>query len=566
MTMPALRRHQDRCRIESAQATVDKPASLSLDVVAGGGKSRCVAITASVLAGDKKAENETGFTPKPGMIDGVVWIAPRRSLLKQATESLLEGPTGSSPVPWLPAAETVHDFIKDASSALRTNKRLGFLGFTTSFQQLSARSTEPLQEAIAKWSESIGRKPRLLIAADEVHHAAGYADSDESGATGWGNALADFVDLCTGDDGSRPHRLMMTGTPYRGDLRPVYGMPYGKPEPAVRNIHHCMGEVVRLAKNRILYPRHTGLKQAAIIPIRPSLYDATVAGFDASIADLPSNMARRAVQYAGTWGEDSCNADLIKGIVTDALQDRANGPTPNGQVIVVMRSRIDAMRVYNWLKAERPFNVRPVLAVSDYEDEQENCFVEVSEKGVQAIQAFRDRENGTDVLVTVGMAHEGMDAKWATHLVYLGAIRQTGWLEQCFARVWRKGASDLGKPFCRLFTFADLEMREYLASLKARRNRDVRLLFAKNLTNVLRYHEDAFGENSVEFDPSGLLEGSGLDADEREAVLERYYDDPQVTEADPGTTCDDGLAMPDSRLTVDATLIGDCTPANLREV
>lgn len=72
----------------------------------------------------------------------------------------------------------------------------------------------------------------------------------------------------------------------------------------------------------------------------------------------------------------------------------------------------------------RELRVPVALAISDLRD------------SAKVIENFRKRREG-DVLVTVGMAYEGLDVPDCTHLVFLRALRAEGWLEQAFARVTR---------------------------------------------------------------------------------------------------------------------------------
>ena len=92
------------------------------------------------------------------------------------------------------------------------------------------------------------------------------------------------------------------------------------------------------------------------------------------------------------------------------------------------------------------------------------CFLAISEndKALEDIERFK-KTAGNSVLVTVGMAYEGLDVPDVSHLVGLTIFRTDGWIHQMLARAWRK--TDW-KNICHIWVPDDLMMRRIIRLIK----------------------------------------------------------------------------------------------------
>src|SRR5262249_34472194 len=82
-----------------------------------------------------------------------------------------------------------------------------------------------------------------------------------------------------------------------------------------------------------------------------------------------------------------------------------------------------------------------------------------------------------DVLVTVGMAYEGLDVPSATHLVCLSDTRSAPWLEQAFARVTRfnpRCGVELERQCAYIYVPDDLRMREFIDRIMEEQEEEIR--------------------------------------------------------------------------------------------
>lgn len=422
------------------------PRDIVLDVVPGGGKSRCVAIHAAQLADPSRVppNSERPFNPRPGVIDGLIWVAPRSNLVNQNIRALAAGPDGAGSH-WLPAARDPKKLLRSWTSP----EHAPLCAWVTSFQQLG--SHEAIDELMNGWAAHLGRKPRLLIAADEVHHLA--VDDQSDAITAWAfdmERLISFVD--------RPYFLNMTGTPFRADRRPVYGIPYQEAEWPVREVHHTtklVKEVHRREDNYIYFPRRDGVKKnGPILKVHFNLWDGHVDASDEPLSQIPHSQSAQPLRSFVDW---HVNAETtMKPIIEHALKHRKR-VLPAGQMIITAKSCQDASGIYRWLKGRT--DVTPALAVTKPDNNLE--LTADGAKAVEQFTAYNGPGTGPDVLITVAMAYEGMDAPWASHMVHLGTYRSAGWLDQCFARIWRRGAPALGKTACYAFAPADARMMAY---------------------------------------------------------------------------------------------------------
>ena len=372
-----------------------------LHVVAGGGKSRCVPL----------------FHHHAKLRGGVIWVAPRRSLQQQAADAAAEGIDGAGQG-GLRLAPDLHSYSKDQHQ-----------GFVTTYSMLALHLKE--HQRILR---DMG--PGSLLAADEVHHCSYRIDSDRQ--PGWTDALRRL------DYQGKHHTLLMSGTPYRGDGRPIYAGP-GAAIDYYKSNGAADSWVLDLDDGEVyVYGRNQAKKERAVLPIQPMWLDGSVSftlkqgeqeidyhfsSFDeisrsVYSPSLKERMHRKALKAFVSW---SSVETVHKRAIWKALCHlrETHDRFPGAQMIITVDRQGTAQALRGWLESR---GIKTALAVSDYG---------------QSLDELNDFRAGKyEAMITVGMAYEGLDAPRVTHLVHLGRFRDPSWLTQYFARAWRWGPSD----------------------------------------------------------------------------------------------------------------------------
>jgi hypothetical protein len=260
----------------------------------------------------------------------------------------------------------------------------------------------------------------------------------------------------------------MSGTPFRSDGYPIYGAHYDEHGMAAdaEDWHWVLNRSAP-GVTHIRYPRGLGIKENAVLRIRPYWFDGPVSfyregkgdfSFDSLVAAERAAVEHKDRTLATAAKETFLNYWISSGtvhrpIVTRAYQDLVASRRqdfPGAQLVVTMTRQDACEDMAQWFT--HTFGEPAVVACADTPDAAAN------------VERFRTGE--VNVLFTVAMAYEGMDAPRATHLVHLGGYRSLGWLMQCLARVWRYGPS--GWPsdrVCHLYAPADMRMQEACAAI-----------------------------------------------------------------------------------------------------
>lgn len=377
------------------------------------------------------------------MVNGIVWVTPRRSLQAQAVESAAEGPDPKKGIPGFRIGDNHRNPTRQ--------------GFATNFASLLRNPKEHLAALKAV------QGPVLLV-ADEIHFLRGGTEIE-----GWSEAFAALRKEVFDRGG---HQLSMTGTARRWDENPVVNTPYD-PD----GIYHLNKAEV------ISYTREDGLADDAIVKIQPQTFDGPVQweGPDglgtpspellSSFGDTndPRLMGRALRAFLSVANLNSVHVPVVWDALTRPRrgwlsQLRVYG---NNQIIVMVDRQETAVKLTNILNSTEfrtrlrrrshdsgcNFNddFRALLAVSS---DSWSCRAISSYRSGKLLCNFAQRKvsdgfkiNGigkqgqaVHCLVTVGMASVGMDAPACTHLVNLGVTRSIPWLTQALARSWRAGS------------------------------------------------------------------------------------------------------------------------------
>lgn len=385
---------------------------LASEIISGARKETTV--VAEVTPGGGKSLMASLFANAlidAGVIDRVLWVCPRTSLAGQAEEGFPAPKLGCSRQ--VRKADNTPPLIRD-----------GACGYVTTYQAIAACPELHRDEM---------RRARYLVILDEPHHLR-----DDPEAAAWTSAIRPVV---TG----AAHRLLMTGTIGRHDGASIPFMEYaetedGKKTPTVD----------------IRYTRRDALMERAVLPIDFKWKDGSatyIHGATQKSVDISQASDDEVSRVIATMlSRSEYRDDLVRTGMNDWLIFRE--AEYRSTAIVICQSQPMARELAKLIKDE--YQVQVALAISDEPD------------SLRTISQFRKRTRG-DVLVTVGMAYEGLDAPHASHMVVLTATRSVPWLEQAFARVTRvdgKAPIPYERQCAHIYVPDDPTMRNVVATMR----------------------------------------------------------------------------------------------------
>ncbi len=370
------RKHQSDA-VEIANRIVEGTFSkrvVQAHVTPGGGKTKMASDFARTLL-------------RGGVVARVLWVAPRDNLRGQiARDFAADGQYALRPVKsdrWPSAGQT---------------SMTGEVGVVTTYQSLAANADYAM-----KWA----RKARVLVIFDELHHLAhdGLADANSGERAGWTTAARQLA-------GGAAIVLGMSGTLTRNHGGKVALVEYDANGTPIVDIN---------------YTRRDALAEGAVLPIQFKRIDG-LASYEhlsrdhvVEISKAHGKARGRALKTAFAEGSEYRDSAVL-----GALKEWKAYRTHTGHMsraIVVADTQSSARHYAALVRREMSLDV--TLAISD------------EDNSARRINKFREHPEESHVLVTVGMAHEGLDVPDCTHLVCLTRIRTQPWLEQAFARVTR---------------------------------------------------------------------------------------------------------------------------------
>src|SRR3954451_3692772 len=348
------------------------------------------------------------------VVDRVCWIVPRESLRLQAEEAFADpawrGAIGHAVT--VRGADNGPDLCR------------GLQGYVTTYQAIAAAPDLHLAEI---------RRHRYLIVVDELHHLPALSDLDpftvQEAETAWSRAVAPMLE-------SAACRLLMSGTLQRADGRAILRLPYRRPR-GFRRVRELDFEAPGWAV--VGYSRRQALAERAIIPVTFGAVDGEAEWIGgggrtrrvASLAD--ARMLARDALFTALRPEYA--EAMLRMAFVDCRRHRAArrrdlglGPEDSalglGKLLVVAPDQASAWRYA--AKLQDWAGVRDIVRVA----------VSGAPDPHGTIAEFRLRPDPA-VLVTVGMAYEGMDCPEIPPVAALTHIRSRGWLEQMVARATR---------------------------------------------------------------------------------------------------------------------------------
>jgi superfamily II DNA or RNA helicase len=362
---------------------------ISVHAVPGAGKTHCVSLSGHTLMGH-------------GYVKQVIVVVPRVQLRSQIRRGFHNTAIGLN-------RKLMGDakLIRGYQQGL-FDEMLGG-GLVTTYQALSnGRSGRRMVEALVELMLST----ETALYLDEFHHLSHVADAELGESTGWVQAIDPLFEAAKLVVG-------LSGTLQRGENARIAYLRY---DPATR-----------LPEPDVTYTRSQGLAGGAIIHMEFEHLDGDVAytyGEDLheqTLSEVSKKESGRAVRaaLASEWSEQALLNALgqFMSYRQEVYKSRA---------IVICATQEQARRMH--ALARDNFPVHAVLAISQDKS-----------KAARELRDFAEGKVG-EILVTVGMAYEGLDVPDATHLIYLSNITSQPWVEQAFNRVSRFNP-DCGVPW-----------------------------------------------------------------------------------------------------------------------
>lgn len=361
-------------------------------------------------------------------VSRVVWICPRTSLVTQAAAGFRD--KDFNPNYSAREADNIAPLFRDTAK--------GQVAYVTTYQSVVAQPALHFRE--------LNKLPYLLI-LDEPHHLS---DDDDSGTGLWVKAIEPIVEGAT-------HTLLMTGTIERHDKKLIPFVDYDDEGDRV------------FPKKDIFYSRFEALLEEAIVPI-----DFTYANGWAEYQDADGKHKVESTLATEKEISKVIQTLLSKSEYRDSLLKRGldqwvlSRKQYPWRAIVICATQDMAESVAKQIQSMYK-SAEVALAISREGSESQ-----------RVIKRFRNKEYG-HILVTVGMAYEGLDVPDCKTLVCLTDTRSIPWLEQAFARVTRVDYKAMGsgigydKQRANIFVPDDPKMRAVVSYFEDEQDRGIRV-------------------------------------------------------------------------------------------
>lgn len=307
-------------------------------------------------------------------------------------------------------------------------------GFTSTY---SALATDP--KTFTDWAEE--HHGKFLLVADEAQFCG--ADDGNGGGTRAGSLIKELHEHAA-------HTVLLTGTPYRADGRPLVLADYTEPNETGKQ------QLVRHAEATYA----DGIDGEYLRRFEMLLHEGSVTETDVGrhwsveyqLSSRESNL-QPVLRLPTTWQP---MADMV---VQGVREKQILNPAYRG--LISCMEKKDAEAVTNYLRTRYP-GLRVHIAVSS--------------DGKAAQDTLRSfKTHPADVLVTVRMAFIGYDCKPITVVGVLTHYRDKGHLMQLVGRglrVWDEEPFD--EQTCRIIAPDDPRMQEFLGQLREQQDEGMR--------------------------------------------------------------------------------------------
>lgn len=347
--------------------------TLYVDVTPGGGKSSIPPALVPIL--------------DAGLAQRICWVVPRVTLGTQGESVFVDGDLRQL---------FPHQARLRKTNGNEINPSRGTQGYLTTYDAIEENPTLHRQEF---------ERLRYVLILDEVHHV-------EEGSA-YAKALAPLIERAR-------FCVFMSGTFGRGDKKRVAFLPYEVDATGKVELKFPEQQLIR-------YSRAQALREKAIVRLDFRSIDGM-----AQWVDRQGERQQRESFEQETAAEGAMLNVVLRTQFARQLLQRAVGEWtaykqhyPHAKLLIVAPWQAVAKNYALWLRED--FQIQAPLAISQRPQE-----------ALAAIQRYKAVGPGSlEVLITVGMAYEGLDVKQITHLVCLTRYRTAPWLEQCFARACR---------------------------------------------------------------------------------------------------------------------------------
>lgn len=391
------RKHQSDLNQWLNQAVVDgqlKRRKVTLNVTPGGGKSTLPSILAMHLIPQR-------------LVDIICWVTPRQSLSSQGADSfeVEDNEWGS-----LLRDEFFHCPYRGERKynqvPILTDSEIsgGVRLYSTTYDSITAA----WRHNKVGMHEYLFGKYKVALVLDEAHHLGEGIDSPNTEAIATLDSLATFT-------------MVMTGSVERHDGAQIYGFDYGLDTESGRYIPNI----------DITYTRSQAVGEGAKLPVNFNIINGewNIKALDddgnedeeetIDLAEADDEQRKKVFKH----GMD-INSEYVEKLITKCCEsfiDYRRTRDRNAQMVLVLNRQNDSKHWQRFI--QREYKMRVGLAISKNAD------------SASTIKSFR---NGNyDCLITVGMAHEGMDAPHVTHMGILRNIRSEPFIEQSIDRATR---------------------------------------------------------------------------------------------------------------------------------
>jgi len=475
---PVLRKHQvDAVELAFKQRDGVAGKHTLIEVTPGGGKSALPSIFTHIIR------------PKhPGL--KMMWVVPRKSLQEQGVDGVNQGGKYSMREV-LNANLTIREGSNQHGSAVGTD------GYTITYQSVN--------RGVQYHMDEMDDAPYALF-LDECHHVKENIDPDNEGEDAGQEVIAKLI-----NHPNCKYVYYMTGTAERHDQQKLAFIPYDDNNEINFNNSEW---------NYIKYNRADAIEEKAKLEL-------TFAISDAQGEYIDKDGSRTVFETLKNGDDELKSRDKLKtALLTDfseVLIDKSiselrkqRKENDRAQLIVLAASQKIAKRYVEYIQNSTIY--MPALATSNEKNAQ------------NAIRNFR--YGRSTILVTVGMAHEGLDAPGVSIITALTNYRSKPWLEQAFDRATRVNykVPQSMLQTATIFAPADDDMMEIIEMISKEQRVDVNIR-EDIITDVKEpTGEREPGDNEFEAIDSDVVdttisaELSEITVDEFEAMwlMERY--------------------------------------------
>lgn len=403
-----LRKHQlDMQTIAREILSGAKTSNVLVHVTPGGGKSALPMILAKELA------EPSGYK--------ICWVVPRDALRSQGEHDFVS--------PIKRGLFGHNSAMRAAGNDVRPARDT--IGYITTYQAIAA---DPQLHA----DEFKLRKYILVL--DECHHVPYKGQGDDSEARYY-EAIKPLVELAR-------IRIFASGTLERHDGNKIAFLPYK------RNVN---AEVIDTSPRDdwdfIRYSRKDALEELAIVPLHFHVMDGRATWLDPMTGE---NRSITSIAEASLRDQPAVLKTVLETDYAYQLLDKCVAKWQEYKEYIYSKARmlvvapgIDVARDYcKYLQKQK---LIALIATSDDSDEAKDN-----------IERFK--RGHIDILVTVGMAYEGLDVPQITHVACLTNIRSRPWIEQCICRANR---TDTGKTHGYVFYPDEPRMQKIIEAIAA---------------------------------------------------------------------------------------------------